>query len=130
MIAFPEHASEAISRITSYSSLYLASLERRLLMSGETPSKSHDALLKYFPMVEEAWKIRDAASEYVKNAGREVLLQELMEKVFLPSGQVDLEKTKKEGGDPPKIFFNSPYGLQYRPESKDWIPFRHGPLPG
>lgn len=94
----------------------------------EETTNSSEAVLKYFAMVQEAWKICLQANEYVKNAGREVPLQEMMDKVFLPSGQVDMEKTQKEGGSPPKVFFTTPYGLQYRPESKDWIPFRHGPV--
>lgn len=89
---------------------------------------SEEATNKYYALVEEAWGLSDAAREYVKNAGREVPNQELVDKVFLPSGQVDIEKTQKESGNPPKIFLNSPYGLQYRPEHKDWIPFRHGPV--
>lgn len=81
-----------------------------------------------FALVEQAWKLSDDAREYVKNAGREVPLQEIVDKIFLPSGLVDVPKTQKESGNPPKIFLNSPYGLQYRPEYQDWIPFRHGAL--
>jgi hypothetical protein len=98
------------------------------IMSEETTKNSEDAVLKYFAMVQEAWKISLEANEYVKNAGREVPLQELMDKIFLPTGQVDMEKTQIEGGSPPKVFFKTPYGLQYRAEYKDWIPFRHGPI--
>ena len=87
-----------------------------------------DATNKYYAMVEQAWELSDAAREYVKNAGREVPLQELVDKIFLPSGLIDVEKTQKESGNPPKMFLKSPYGLQYRPEHKDWIPFRHGPV--
>ncbi|MBI5922343.1 MAG: hypothetical protein HY847_11950 [Betaproteobacteria bacterium] len=82
----------------------------------------------YYALVEEAWALSDTAREYVKKAEREVPLQELVDKIFLPSGKVDVEKTQKESGNPPKIFLKSPYGLQYRPEHKDWIPFRHGPV--
>ncbi|MFA7279473.1 MAG: hypothetical protein WC100_05215 [Sterolibacterium sp.] len=82
----------------------------------------------YYALVEEAWTLSDAAREYVKKAEREVPLQELVDKIFLPSGKVDVEKTQKESGNPPKIFLQSPYGLQYRPDHKDWIPFRHGPV--
>ena len=89
---------------------------------------SEEATNKYYALVEQAWALSDAAREYVKNAGREVPLQELVDKVFLPSGLIDIEKTQKESGNPPKMFLNSPYGLQYRPEHKDWIPFRHGPV--
>ena len=89
---------------------------------------SEDATNKYYALVEQAWGLSDAAREYVKSAAREVPLQEIVDKVFLPSGLVDVGKTQKESGSPPKIFLQSPYGLQYRPEHKDWIPFRHGPV--
>ena len=89
---------------------------------------SEETTKKYYALVEQAWSVSDAAREYVQNAGREVPLQEIVDKVFLPSGFVDVEKTQKESGNPPKVFLKSPYGLQYRPEHKDWIPFRHGPV--
>ncbi len=79
-------------------------------------------------MVEKAWDLSNAALEYTKRAGRDVPIQEILDKVFLPSGLVDVVRTQKESGNPPKIFLNSPYGLQYRPEQKDWIPFRHGEI--
>jgi len=51
----------------------------------------------------------------------------MLEKVFLPSQLVDVERTKRESGNPPtKVFLKSPYGIQYYPDSKNWIPFRHG----
>jgi hypothetical protein len=81
-----------------------------------------------YELVQQAFNLSSAASEYVKNAGKEVPIQEIFEKVFLPSGMVDVAKTQKESGNPPKIFLTSPYGLQYRPEYKDWIPFRHGDI--
>ena len=87
-----------------------------------------ETVSKFYPMVEQAWELSTRAREYVKNAGDEVPLQEIVDKIFLPSGLVDVEKTQKESGNPPKIFLNSPYGLQYRPDHKDWIPFRHGPV--
>ncbi len=83
--------------------------------------------INYMELVDQAWKLSDAAREYVKTAQREVPIQEIVDKVFLPSGLVDVEKTQKEGGNPPRIFIaNSPYGVQFRQEYKDWIPFRHG----
>jgi len=74
----------------------------------------------------EAWKLCDASREYAQKAGRDVSPQEMVDKVFLPSSLVDLERTKRESGNPPKVFLKSPYGVQYHPESKNWIPFRHG----
>ena len=82
----------------------------------------------FFPLVEQAWGLCDAAKEYVKSAGREVPVQEILDKVFMPSGFDDAEKTRKESGNPLKVFLKSPYGLQYRPEQRNWIPFRHGSL--
>jgi len=82
----------------------------------------------FFPLVEQAWDVAKLANDYIKNAGREVPFQELMEKVFLPSGYVNVEKTHAESGNPPKVFFKTPYGLEYRPANNNWIPFRHGPL--
>ena len=89
---------------------------------------SEDKTDYYFALVEQAWELSDASRNFVKEAGREVSLQEIVDKIFLPSGLVDIEKTQKESGNPPKIFLKSPYGLQYRPEHQDWIPFRHGPV--
>jgi len=83
----------------------------------------------YYAMVEEAWQLSDAARDYVKSAGREVDNAELWEKIFLPFPQLDLDRTRAEGGLPlQRIFFKNPYGLQYRQDHKDWIPFRHGAL--
>lgn len=83
----------------------------------------------YMELVEQAWGLSDSAREYVKTAkaeNREVPIQEVFDKIFLPSGLIDVEKTKKNATNPPKIFLKSPYGLQFRPEYNDWIPFRHG----
>jgi hypothetical protein len=75
----------------------------------------------------EAWTLCDAAREYAEKAGREVPPQETIDKVFMLSSLVDVERTKREGGIPPtKIFLKSPYGVEYRVETKNWIPFRHG----
>jgi len=83
----------------------------------------------YMELVEQAWKLSDDVRELAKIAkseGREITIQEALDKVFVPSGLMDMDKTRKNSGNPPKVFLNSPYGLQYRPEYKDWIPFRHG----
>lgn len=83
----------------------------------------------YMELVEQAWKLSDDVRELAKTAkaqGKEISIQEAFDKVFVPSGLVDMEKTRKNTGNPPKVFLTSPYGLQYRPEYKDWIPFRHG----
>lgn len=88
-----------------------------------------------YEQVQEAFKLSDAARDYVKRAGRDVPNEELWKEVFASSDLVDVERTQREGGTPmTKIFLKSPYGLQFRPEYKDWIPFRHGevklpPLP-
>ncbi|CAA7627338.1 conserved hypothetical protein [Candidatus Terasakiella magnetica] len=81
-----------------------------------------------YEQVEQAWTLIEAARDFVEKAGREVTLQEVFDTVFLPTGLVDIPKTQQLMGDPPKIFLTSPYGLQFRPASNDWIPFRHGPV--
>jgi hypothetical protein len=81
-----------------------------------------------YEQVEEAWKLCEAAAEYIKKAGREVPIKEIMDNVFIPSPLVDLERTKGDTDDPPKVFLKSPYGIRYSPENKNWIPFRHGPV--
>ncbi len=83
----------------------------------------------YYEMVLDAFKLSDEARDYVKAAGRDVEADELWREVFQKSPLVDAERTQREGGQPlVKIFFKNPYGLQYRPEYKDWIPFRHGEI--
>lgn len=81
-----------------------------------------------YEQVEEAWKLCEAGRDYAKKAGREVPLKEIIENVFMISPLVDIERTRRETGDPPNIFLKSPYGLRYNPESKHWISFRHGPV--
>jgi hypothetical protein len=91
---------------------------------GSMPSVSY-----YMELVEQAWKLSDDARELAKKAkaeNRELTVQETFDKVFMPSGLIDIEKTRANSGSPPKVFLKSPYGLQYRTEYKDWIPFRHG----
>jgi hypothetical protein len=96
-------------------------VETGLQRGSEMPSVDY-----YMELVEQAWGLSDAAREYCKSAGRDVPMQEVLDKIFLPSGLVDIEKTRQQSGSPPKVFLKSPYGLQYRPDYKDWIPFRHG----
>lgn len=80
-----------------------------------------------YEQVEEAWSLSDAARDYAKEAGRPVPIEEYWEKIFSVSPLVDVERTQREGGSPlTRIFLKSPYGLQWRPEYEDWIPFRHG----
>lgn len=88
-----------------------------------------EARMGYFDMVEEAWRLSDAARQYAAKAAREVNPDEIWEKVFAPSPTVDGERTRREGGAPvTTVFLKSPYGLRYRADLKDWIPFRHGPI--
>ena len=72
----------------------------------------------------EAWKLSDDAWEFVGKGTREVPFSELFEKFFAQQPTVDVERTRKQGGNPPNIFLKSPYALRYNPESKRWIPFR------
>lgn len=81
----------------------------------------------HFNEVIDAYALSDEARDYAAKAGREVPQQEYLDQVFVKSPLVDLDRTRAEGGTPPlKVFFKNPYGLQWRPEYKDWIPFRHG----
>ena len=41
---------------------------------------------------------------------------------------MDIPKCQQHQDNPPKVYLNTPYGLQYRPEYNDWIPFRHGDI--
>lgn len=81
-----------------------------------------------YEQMEDAWRLCDAARDYTKNAGREVQLREIVEKVFMSSTLVDAERTRQDTSDPPNIFLKSPYGVRYNKENKNWIPFRHGPV--
>lgn len=83
----------------------------------------------HFEQVEQAWQLSDAARDYAAKAGREVPPAEYYDLVFAASPLVDQERTRAEGGQPPtRIFLKSPYGLQWRDQYKDWIPFRHGDI--
>lgn len=83
----------------------------------------------HFQQVEEAWQLSDELREYGKNAGRELGPADYWTEMLSKSEQVDVERTTSEGGEPPtKVFLKTPYGLQWRTDYKDWIPFRHGPI--
>ena len=50
---------------------------------------------------------------------------------FKESTLVDAARTEQEAGGnmpPQKIFCTNIYGLQFNPETKYWIPFRHGDI--
>lgn len=82
-----------------------------------------------FEQVEEAWDLIDKARDFAKQAGGDVPLEKYWSDFFAAAALVDGERSLREGGTPPtRIFLKSPYGLQWRPEHKDWIPFRHGPV--
>jgi len=83
----------------------------------------------HFDEVEEAWSLSDAAREYAAQAEGELSSDDYLSTVFAASPQIDLERTQREGGHPvQRIFLKTPYGLQWRPQHKDWIPFRHGDI--
>ena len=86
-------------------------------------------MIDYYALVEEAIKLSNVAREYTKQAKSPADPNEYWANVFVKSPLVDLARTQREGGNPvTRIFLNSPYGLQWRPEYKDWIPFRHGEI--
>ncbi len=79
-----------------------------------------------FEQVEQAWNLADEALKFKEQTG-EPSLQDYWDRFFAAQAQVDAERSLREGGTPPgRIFLKSPYGLQFRPDFKDWIPFRHG----
>jgi hypothetical protein len=82
-----------------------------------------------YEQVEEAWQLSEAARDHAKAAGDELSPADYWTALFSTSDLVDVDRTQAEGGDPPtRIFLKSPYGLRWRQEEKDWIPFRHGPI--
>ncbi|HYE01204.1 MAG TPA: hypothetical protein VEH84_17600 [Alphaproteobacteria bacterium] len=87
------------------------------------------AEVDYYAMVEDAWRLSDAARDYAAGLGRPPTVEEYWEAVFAASPLVDRERTEREGGRPlARLFLRSPYGLRHRPEHNDWIPFRHGEI--
>ncbi|HSK38322.1 MAG TPA: hypothetical protein VK943_01010 [Arenibaculum sp.] len=83
-----------------------------------------------YEQVEQAWDLSDAAREHARAAGRALGPEDYWAEVFRTNALVDVERTEHEGGTPPtRIFLKSPYGLQWRDEHADWIPFRHGEIP-
>jgi hypothetical protein len=80
-----------------------------------------------FEQVEEAWGLIDKARAFAKEKGADPSLEEYWSALFAGEAQVDTERSIAEGGQSiTRIFLRSPYGLIWRPEHKDWIPFRHG----
>jgi hypothetical protein len=83
-----------------------------------------------FEQLEEAWQLCDRTRKYAEEAGREISIEEMLDKVILVSPLVDIERTKREAGTKPltRVFLRSSFGIEYRPNVKNWVPFRHGPV--
>ncbi len=83
-----------------------------------------------FEDVEAAWRICDQTREYSAKEGREIPIQEMLDKIILQSPLVDIERTKRESKTDllTKVYLKSAYGIEYRDSTKNWIPFRHGPV--
>lgn len=80
-----------------------------------------------FEQVEEAWGLIDKARAYAKERTVEPGLNDYWNELFAVEDIVDISRTTAEGGQPvTRVFLKSPYGLVWRVEHKDWIPFRHG----
>ncbi len=80
-----------------------------------------------YEQVEEAWSLIDEAMKRKEEAGRDLEPDEYWNSVFADSPLVDVARTRAEGESPlARVFLNSPYGLEFRPQYMDWIPFRHG----
>jgi hypothetical protein len=50
--------------------------------------------------------------------------------VFSKTPMLDADRTQREGGGVPplRIFLKTAYGIEFRPDTKKWIVFRHGPV--
>jgi hypothetical protein len=82
-----------------------------------------------YEQVEEAWQLSDDARSFARASGRELTPAEFWDDFFKGLALVDVALTEQQGGNPPtRIFLRSPYGLSWRPDHRDWIPFRHGPV--
>ncbi len=80
-----------------------------------------------FEQVEECWQLSDQAREFAKGLVPPPTPAVYWDRFFKGAALVDVERTLREGGtSPSRIFLKSPYGLQWRPDHADWIPFRHG----
>lgn len=80
-----------------------------------------------YEQVEEAWSLIEEAMKLKENAGTEIEPEVYWDQLFTTSPLVDVDRTSAEGGMPlSKVFLKSPYGLQFRREHMDWVPFRHG----
>lgn len=80
-----------------------------------------------YDQVEDAWGLIDQANKYKEDMGYDLPSDDYWEPVFASSPLVDVERTKAEGGDPLKeVYLRSPYGLRFRTDHMDWVPFRHG----
>ncbi len=86
--------------------------------------------MRAFEQVEAAWRLCDQTREYSAKEGREVTVQEMLDKIILVSPEVDLERTRREAKTAPitKVYLKSPYGIEYRQETETWTPFRHGSI--
>jgi hypothetical protein len=83
-----------------------------------------------FEQVEVAWRICDGIREYAVKEAREIPIQEALDKFILVSPDVDLERTRRETKSDPitRVFLKSPYGIEYREATKNWVPFRHADI--
>lgn len=80
-----------------------------------------------YEQVEEAWSLIDEAMKHKEQAGRTLQPDDYWSAVFATSPLVDVDRTRAEGGQPlEKVYLKSPYGLLFRTEYMDWVPFRHG----
>ncbi|MBM3546914.1 MAG: hypothetical protein FJX54_08170 [Alphaproteobacteria bacterium] len=79
--------------------------------------------------VEDAWQLCDQVNndEETYKDGNPPLA---WGRVFSLSPLIDFERTQREGGgNPPmRIFLKTAYGIEFRPDTKKWIVFRHGPV--
>jgi hypothetical protein len=80
-----------------------------------------------FEQVEAAWRLCERIREQGTQEGREIPIQEALDKFILVSPEIDLERTRRESKSNPitRVYLKSPYGIEYHEVSKAWVPFRH-----
>jgi hypothetical protein len=80
--------------------------------------------------VEAAWRLCDRIRELGVKESREISIQEALDNFILVSPEVDLERTRHETKTNPitRVYLKTPYGIEYREATKNWVPFRHADI--
>jgi hypothetical protein len=77
--------------------------------------------------LEAAWRLADQANAWLADHPEEWAA--LWTQVFATAEGVDRARsTDSFRHDPPTVYLDTAFGVQYRTDLKRWVPFRHGPL--